>query len=310
MNYYLWGQLFGKITSIVGIGSFIIGLITSKHKFLLTAIFFFTLIELFVSIIIFNRVILDNEMTIFVIVLAGFIAGYIPFSIKKIIFQKNKPSNQSIDKINKILKKKVLLVFKLTVSSFLIISATIFVLSFIGGDLAFINILLIWLYLIPVVLLFLTILYILDWGFTNASSRNEQIKKRLSKSNINYFKSFFDVLFSQINELSKNNKRKKNKIKKQDIFWIAPIIILIIAIFPIPVGYYNLTRLLVSACALYYAIHYYKKKNTTNAWIYGFIVALYNPINPIFLYDKFIWIVVNLITILVFYKIDGKNLTK
>ena len=74
MNYYLWGQLFGKITSIVGIGSFIIGLITSKHKFLLTAIFFFTLIELFVSIIIFDRVILDNEMTIFVIVLAGFIA--------------------------------------------------------------------------------------------------------------------------------------------------------------------------------------------------------------------------------------------
>ncbi len=47
MNYYLWGQLFGKITSIVGIGYFTSGLIFKKQKYLLTSIFLFSLIELF-----------------------------------------------------------------------------------------------------------------------------------------------------------------------------------------------------------------------------------------------------------------------
>ena len=39
------------------------------------------------------------------------------------------------------------------------------------------------------------------------------------------------------------------------------------------------------------------------AWIFGFIAVLYNPIIPIHLYDKQIWIIVNLITgILFFFK--------
>ena len=38
------------------------------------------------------------------------------------------------------------------------------------------------------------------------------------------------------------------------------------------------------------------------SWIYGFLVVLYNPIIPIPLYEKVLWIVVNIFTIYIFYK--------
>ncbi len=45
-----------------------------------------------------------------------------------------------------------------------------------------------------------------------------------------------------------------------------------------------------------------EKKNQTNLWIFGFIAVLYNPIIPVYLYEKAIWIIVNIITIYLFYK--------
>ena len=112
-----------------------------------------------------------------------------------------------------------------------------------------------------------------------------------------------DDFFFKISEYFNNKKNKKiKKTKEKDIFWIAPIIVLVIALFPLPIGYYTLSRLVVSACALYYAIQFHKRNNTTYTWIYGFLVVLYNPIIPIYLYEKVIWVVVNLITIYIFYK--------
>lgn len=102
---------------------------------------------------------------------------------------------------------------------------------------------------------------------------------------------------------------KKMKIDKKNdfnIFWIAPIVVLVIGVLPLPIGYYNLSRLVVCVCALYFANTFYKSKDITNLWIFGFIAILYNPILPIYLYEKFIWIIVNLITIFLFYKNKDK----
>ena len=102
---------------------------------------------------------------------------------------------------------------------------------------------------------------------------------------------------------------KKMKIDKKNdfnIFWIAPIVVLGIGVLPLPIGYYNLSRLVVCACALYFANTFYRNKDNTNLWIFGFIAVLYNPILPIYLYEKFIWIIVNLITIFLFYKNKDK----
>ncbi len=103
--------------------------------------------------------------------------------------------------------------------------------------------------------------------------------------------------FQPNNQLMKNITDDKNKI-----FWLAPIVVLVIGIFPLPLGYYTLSRLVVCASALYFALNYYKKKNQTNLWIFGFIAVLYNPIIPVYLYEKAIWIIVNIITIYLFYK--------
>ena len=90
--------------------------------------------------------------------------------------------------------------------------------------------------------------------------------------------------------------------KKNKVFWLAPIIVLAIGILPMPIGYYTLSRLVVCAAAIYFALNFYKKKDNTNLWIFGFIAVLYNPIIPVYLYEKAIWIVINLITIFLFYK--------
>ena len=85
------------------------------------------------------------------------------------------------------------------------------------------------------------------------------------------------------------------------IFWLSPIVVLLIGILPLPIGYYTLSRLVVCAAAIYFTHNFYKKKDNTKLWIFGFIAVLYNPIIPIYLYEKIIWIIVNLITVYFFY---------
>ena len=198
-------------------------------------------------------------------------------------------------------KNKAFLLFFLAVLSFGIILGVMYLMLELGKE--YNNIILIWLMIIPIILLFLSSLYFIELVW----------KKTFNQKNANYVGNFIDWTFNKVSELSekgikdfkdkKYDKLKKmKKTKDKDIFWIAPIVVLVIALFPLPIGYYTLSRLVVSACALYYAIQFHKRNNTTYTWIYGFLVVLYNPIIPIYLYEKFIWIVVNLITIYIFYK--------
>mgnify|MGYP001240890945 FL=1 len=92
-----------------------------------------------------------------------------------------------------------------------------------------------------------------------------------------------------------------NNLKQKDIFWIAPTVVLLIGVLPMPIGYYTLSRVVVCGCSAYFAYIFYKKKNIPNIWIFGFFAFLYNPILPVYLYEKSIWLVVNIITIVVFY---------
>ena len=40
------------------------------------------------------------------------------------------------------------------------------------------------------------------------------------------------------------------------VFWLAPIVVLAIGIFPLPIGYYTLSRLVVCASAIYFAYNF------------------------------------------------------
>ena len=198
-------------------------------------------------------------------------------------------------------KNKAFLLFFLAVLSFGIILGVMYLMLKLGKE--YNNIIVILFMIIPIILLFLSSLYFIELVW----------KKTFNQKNADYVSNFIDWIFNEVSELSekgieefKNKKydklKKMKKTKDKDIFWIAPIVVLVIALFPLPIGYFTLSRLVVSACALYYAIQFHKRNNTTYTWIYGFLVVLYNPIIPIYLYEKFIWIIVNLITIYIFYK--------
>jgi hypothetical protein len=87
----------------------------------------------------------------------------------------------------------------------------------------------------------------------------------------------------------------------RNIFWIAPIVAMAIGTLPMPYGYYTLSRLVVCGCSLYFAYGLYRENQNTFVWIFGFFAVLYNPIIPIHLYQKEIWVVVNILTAIFFF---------
>tara|TARA_Y100000996_G_C22426469_1_gene603722 strand:+ start:45 stop:332 length:288 start_codon:yes stop_codon:yes gene_type:complete len=86
----------------------------------------------------------------------------------------------------------------------------------------------------------------------------------------------------------------------KDIFWIAPLVVMGIGLFPMPYGYYFLSRLVVFVCAIYFAMQLNNQSDTTLVWVFGFFALLYNPFIPIHLGSKGLWVVVNLVTAGVF----------
>ena len=89
------------------------------------------------------------------------------------------------------------------------------------------------------------------------------------------------------------------------LFWIAPIVILAIGVLPMPYGYYSLSRLVVCGCAIFGAYKSNLTKDEVFAWVFGIAAVLYNPIIPIHLNEKELWVIVNLLTAgLFFYKKD------
>ena len=86
----------------------------------------------------------------------------------------------------------------------------------------------------------------------------------------------------------------------KDIFWIAPLVAMGIGLLPMPYGYYFLSRLVVFVCAIYFAMQLNSQSDTALVWVFGFFALLYNPFIPIHLGSKGLWIVVNLVTAVVF----------
>ena len=87
----------------------------------------------------------------------------------------------------------------------------------------------------------------------------------------------------------------------KNIFWVVPLAVLGVGLLPMPYGYYFLSRLVVCGCAIYYALQFNNQSETTLVWVFGFFAVLYNPIIPIHLGEKTLWIIVNLITAVTFF---------
>ena len=92
------------------------------------------------------------------------------------------------------------------------------------------------------------------------------------------------------------------------LFWVAPLVVMGIGVLPMPYGYYNILRVVVCVSAVFMAVRAMKTENgQLLPWLFGGLALLYNPVLPVHLNEKAIWMMVNAFTAIVF--IVFRNLT-
>ena len=93
---------------------------------------------------------------------------------------------------------------------------------------------------------------------------------------------------------------------------LIAIVLLLLALLPMPYGYYTLVRLCIFIYSAYLAYNLWQEKNETWMWIFIVIAILFNPVIPIYL-DRVLWTLIDLITAGIFFaslsqlKFDIKN---
>ena len=78
-------------------------------------------------------------------------------------------------------------------------------------------------------------------------------------------------------------------------------ILVAIGLFDLPYGYYMFLRLCLCGGAVDVIYLAFDSLHEVSRWLFGAIAVLYNPIIPIYLNDKSVWIVLNIITLVVFW---------
>jgi len=85
------------------------------------------------------------------------------------------------------------------------------------------------------------------------------------------------------------------------LVWIAPLVVMGIGVLPMPYGYYNILRVVVCVSAIFMAFRAIKTHNRQLVpWLFGGLALLYNPVLPVHLNEKAIWMIVNAVTALLF----------
>lgn len=86
------------------------------------------------------------------------------------------------------------------------------------------------------------------------------------------------------------------------LLFLLPIALLLIGLANLPGGYYVLLRIVISVIGAIVCIAEYNTKKTINLWVilYAALVILFNPIIPIYLYDKDIWAPIDIMSSILF----------
>jgi hypothetical protein len=86
---------------------------------------------------------------------------------------------------------------------------------------------------------------------------------------------------------------------KNNRLLLIPTGMLLLALFPLPYGYYTLLRIVIFGVAVWTALIAYDIKKMWAVWLFGFVAVLFNPFIPIRL-DRNIWAVIDVATALLF----------
>lgn len=89
------------------------------------------------------------------------------------------------------------------------------------------------------------------------------------------------------------------------LVWISAIM-LFAALAPLPIGYYTLLRMIVTITAVLLAVNDYKNDKIELTIIFGIIALIFNPLIPIYLTDKSVWMPIDLIVGVLFIYQDLK----
>ena len=92
----------------------------------------------------------------------------------------------------------------------------------------------------------------------------------------------------------------------QKSFLIVAAIMLLVAVLPLPYGFYTLLRIVVTASAAFAAYYFFKEGDDSQSGIILTLIALlFNPLIPIHL-DKVIWIPIDIGTAIYMYILSKK----
>lgn len=85
------------------------------------------------------------------------------------------------------------------------------------------------------------------------------------------------------------------------IYFLIPAALLLLGIADMPSGYYTLLRIYVCLFSVLIAYNSYEKNGVNlTVILFGAIALLFNPIIPVYLYDKEIWIIIDIVCAVLF----------
>lgn len=82
----------------------------------------------------------------------------------------------------------------------------------------------------------------------------------------------------------------RKRIDLHPMIWLAPAILLVVALLPLPYGYYTLLRIVVASISIVMLLQEYRIGDAVNGWsvVFTGTAILFNPLIPIHL-TRAIW---------------------
>lgn len=86
------------------------------------------------------------------------------------------------------------------------------------------------------------------------------------------------------------------------VLFLIPAALLLLALADMPSGYYVLMRIVVCLASAIVAYGSYKRDDSLNASaiLFALMAILFNPIIPVYLYDRKIWMPIDILGAIVF----------
>lgn len=137
-----------------------------------------------------------------------------------------------------------------------------------------------------------------DYDENNLRQYRYKINTIIGHDVIEYKNSVYSLVGECNTDLLRSDSPKLGIMKRFNLYpAIIVAVMLLLSFFPFPYGYYTLLRWVVTGIAIFYAYTLYSAQ-IKNLWLWLLIAVaiLFNPISPIYLNDKTIWNIIDVIT--------------